>query len=75
MGLELGLMGAAMREALVEKCVLAGSRVGDVVFDPFFGTGTTGRVERHFIGCELNAGYEPLQRDRLRQSGLALEAV
>ena len=68
---------ATFPERLVEPCVLAGSRVGDVVFDPFFGSGTTGQVARrlgrHFVGCELNRDYEPLQRDRLRQPGLTLE--
>jgi DNA modification methylase len=67
---------ATYPEQLVEPCVLAGSRVGDVVFDPFFGSGTTGQVAsrlgRRFIGCELNPDYEPLQRERLRQPGLAL---
>jgi site-specific DNA-methyltransferase (cytosine-N4-specific) len=69
---------ATFPEALVEPCVLAGSRVGDIVFDPFFGSGTTGQVAqrlgRRFIGCELNRDYEPLQRDRLRQPGLELTA-
>ncbi|MBY4799923.1 site-specific DNA-methyltransferase [Burkholderia cepacia] len=68
---------ATFPEALVEPCVLAGSRAGDVVFDPFFGSGTTGQVAqrfgRHFVGFELNPDYEPLQRDRLRQPGLVLE--
>lgn len=66
---------ATFPEALVEPCVLAGSRPGDVVFDPFFGSGTTGQVAqrlgRRFLGCELNPDYESLQRDRLRQPGLA----
>ncbi|MDF3115854.1 site-specific DNA-methyltransferase [Burkholderia sp. BCCIQ04A] len=68
---------ATFPEALVEPCVLAGSRPGDVVFDPFFGSGTTGQVAqrfgRHFVGFELNPEYTPLQRDRLRQLGLVLE--
>jgi DNA modification methylase len=70
---------ATFPSALVEPCVLAGSRVGDIVFDPFFGSGTTGQVAsnlgRRFIGCELNPDYEPLQRDRLRQPGLQLEVA
>lgn len=70
---------ATFPEALVEPCVLAGSRVGGIVFDPFFGSGTTGQVARrfgrHFIGCELNPKNEPLQRERLRQPGLALEVA
>ncbi|WP_186223579.1 DNA-methyltransferase [Burkholderia gladioli] len=68
---------ATFPEALVEPCVLAGSRPGDVVFDPFFGSGTVGQVAqrlgRRFLGCELNPDYERLQRDRLRQPGLMLE--
>ncbi|KVD54333.1 DNA-methyltransferase [Burkholderia ubonensis] len=67
---------ATFPEALVEPCVLAGSRPGDVVFDPFFGSGTTGQVAqrlgRHFVGFELNPDYERLQRNRLRQPALAL---
>lgn len=70
---------AVMPEEIAERCVLAGSRPGDVVFDPFFGSGTTGQVAsrlgRQFLGCELNPDYEPLQRDRLRQPGLKLEVV
>lgn len=70
---------ATFPTGLVEPCVLAGSRVGGVVFDPFFGSGTTGQVAsalgRRFIGCELNRDYESLQRDRLRQPGLMLESA
>ncbi|MBU9380668.1 DNA-methyltransferase [Burkholderia gladioli] len=70
---------ATFPEALVEPCVLAGSRPGDVVFDPFFGSGTVGQVAqrlgRRFLGCELNPDYEPLQRDRLRQPGLMFESA
>ncbi len=72
---------ATFPEALVEPCVLAGSRPGDIVFDPFFGTGTTGRVAlrlgRQFIGCELNPGNAPLQDERLRgvTAGLPLEVA
>lgn len=64
---------ATFPEALVEPCVLAGSRPSDIVFDPFFGSGTTGQVAarlgRKFIGCELNPAYETLQRDRIRERG------
>lgn len=70
---------ATFPEALVEPCVLAGSRPGDVVFDPFFGSGTTGQVAqrlgRRFIGFELNPDYEPLQRDRLRQPAFIFESA
>lgn len=55
--------------ALVEPCVLAGSNAGDVVLDPFFGSGTTGEVcvklGRQFLGLELSAEYAEVARKRL----------
>lgn len=52
---------------LIEPCILAGSRPGDVVLDPFFGAGTTGMVAaelgRRFIGIELNPDYSALARE------------
>ena len=60
---------ATFPPALIEPCILAGSKPGDIVLDPFFGSATTGQVAqdlaRNWIGCELNAEYEFLQRDRL----------
>jgi DNA modification methylase len=60
---------ATFPEALIEPCILAGSRVGDTVLDPFTGSGTTGAVavrhQRHFIGCELNPSYVELARKRI----------
>lgn len=67
---------ATFPPALIEPCILAGSRPGDIVLDPFFGSGTTGQVSqalgRQWIGCELNQAYEPLQLQRTAQGGLAL---
>jgi len=67
---------AVYPQELVEPMILAGSQVGDVVLDPFFGSGTTGQVAqnlgRKWIGCELNKDYEKLQNERLRQQGLEL---
>lgn len=67
---------ATFPPALIEPCVLAGSRPGDIVLDPFFGSGTTGEVAqnlgRRWVGCELNPEYEQLQRDRTAQAGLVL---
>ena len=61
---------------LIEPCILAGSRPGDIVFDPFMGSGTTGQVAqalgRNWLGCELNPAYSPLQNERTMQSGLVL---
>jgi DNA modification methylase len=67
---------ATFPPALIEPCILAGSRTGDVVLDPFFGSGTTGQVAqalgRQWIGCELNEEYAPLQQERTAQSALAI---
>lgn len=70
---------ATYPRALVEPCILAGCPVGGIVLDPFFGSGTTGQVAqnlgRRFIGIEINRDNEPLQRERLSQPGLDLEAA
>lgn len=63
---------ATFPPALIEPCILAGSRPGDVVLDPFMGSGTTAAVAiqhgRQFIGCELNEDYKPLQDQRIAAS-------
>lgn len=60
---------ATFPPALVEPCILAGSRPGEIVLDPFMGSGTTAAVAiehgRQFIGCELNAEYKALQDERI----------
>ena len=60
---------AVMPEALVEPCVLAGSKTGDTVLDPFAGSGTVGVVAlrhgRKFLGVELNPEYADLANDRI----------
>lgn len=71
---------ATFPEALVEPCILAGSRVGGTVMDIFFGTGTTGQVAqrlgRNWIGIDINTANEPLQAERLRHGpALHLEAA
>jgi DNA modification methylase len=67
---------AVYPEDLIRPCILAGSRVGDIVLDPFFGSGTTGAVAqklgRNWIGCELNKEYEPLQNERISQGVFAI---
>jgi len=70
----LGAHFAVYPEELIEPCILAGSKAGDIVLDPFFGSGTTGAVAqnlgRRWIGCELNKDYEKLQNERLAQQGI-----
>jgi DNA modification methylase len=62
---------ATFPPALIEPCILAGSRPGDIVLDPFMGSGTTAAVSiqhgRQYLGCELNLAYEPLQQQRLKE--------
>jgi len=56
-------------EALLARIMMATSKPGDVVLDPFFGTGTTGavakRLGRRFIGCERDPGYIAAARERI----------
>ena len=60
---------ATFPPALIEPCILAGSRSGDVVLDPFMGSGTTAAVAlqhgRQYLGCELNPEYKELQDERI----------
>lgn len=56
-------------EALLYRVLLSSSNIGDVVLDPFFGSGTTGAVakklKRHFIGIEAESAYVELARKRI----------
>ncbi len=67
-------------EALLHRVLMASTRPGDLVLDPFFGTGTTGavakRLGRRFIGIERDPAYAALARERIRAVKPAeLEAV
>jgi DNA modification methylase len=65
---------AIFPEKLIEPCILAGSRSGDIVLDPFFGSGTTGKrakeLERKYIGIDLNPDYCAIAEERLSQEEL-----
>ena len=56
-------------EALLARILMASSRPGDVVLDPFFGSGTTGavakRLGRHFVGIEREQAYIDAARARI----------
>tara|TARA_R110002110_G_scaffold3117_2_gene16095 strand:+ start:324 stop:1247 length:924 start_codon:yes stop_codon:yes gene_type:complete len=62
---------------LPELCIKAGSSEGDVVLDPFFGSGTTGwvaqRLGRKWIGIELNPEYIEIAKQRFNQQELFIE--
>ncbi len=55
---------------LIEPCIKAGSERGDIILDPFMGSGTTAMVSkqlgRDYIGCELHEEYGKLIQDRLQ---------
>ena len=56
-------------QALLARVILSSSKPGDLVLDPFFGTGTTGaaakRLGRHFIGIERDPTYAARARARI----------
>jgi modification methylase len=56
-------------EALLYRVLLSSTLPGDIVLDPFFGSGTTGAVAkklgRHWLGIERDAGYAALAQARL----------
>ncbi|MBA3446713.1 MAG: site-specific DNA-methyltransferase [Pseudaminobacter sp.] len=56
-------------EALLARIMLASTKPGDVVLDPFFGSGTTGavarRLGRHFVGIEREQEYIDAAHDRI----------
>jgi len=60
---------ATFPPALIEPCVLAGSRKGGLVLDPFNGSGTTGEVsilnDRRYVGIDLNPEYIKLAETRI----------
>jgi DNA modification methylase len=68
---------ATFPPALIEPCILAGSRPGDIVLDPFMGSGTTAQVAilhgRQYLGCELNQEYEPLQQQRIEEASAVIK--
>lgn len=54
----------------VRRSILLSTKKGDIVFDPFIGSGTTAvackELDRHFIGCELDKRYYDIAIDRLK---------
>ena len=62
---------------LIEPCILAGSEKGDIILDPFMGSGTTALVAkslgRYYIGCELHEDYGKLIDKRVGERRGTLE--
>lgn len=62
---------ATFPQDLIEPCILAGSRPGDLVLDPFGGAGTTAvvaqKLGRDSVLCELNPEYVKLAEGRLNE--------
>jgi DNA modification methylase len=65
---------ATFPQKLIEPCILAGSRTGDLVLDPFIGSGTVGKVAERFgrrwVGLELSENYIGIAKNRTAQRGM-----
>jgi site-specific DNA-methyltransferase (cytosine-N4-specific) len=68
----LGAHFATFPPKLVKPCIIGGSRPGDWILDPFFGSGTVGVVceqqHRKYVGIELNPEYVTLAVHRIRNT-------
>ena len=60
---------AVFPSKLIEPMILAGTKTGDTILDPFMGSGTTAiqavRFHRHYLGCELNPKYVEMAERRI----------
>ena len=65
---------AVFPQKLPELCIKAGTKEGDIVLDPFMGSGTTAyvaqRLSRKWIGIELNPEYAEIIKERTAQTSL-----
>lgn len=70
---------ATFPSELVERCMRITSDEGDVVLDPFIGSGTVAKVatqfNRKFVGIELNPEYVEMSKQQLTSLGLSVEEV
>lgn len=64
---------------LIEPCILAGSKKGDLILDPFFGSGTTGivsqKLNRNYLGIELNPEYIQMAEKRIQDFKKKVEVI
>jgi DNA modification methylase len=65
---------ATFPNLLVEQCIVATTDIGDLVLDPFLGSGTVSevarKIKRSFIGIEINPEYCEVAEERLAQGVL-----
>jgi len=70
---------AVFPKELIKPCVMGGSKRGDVVLDPFFGSGTVGivglKLNRRFVGIELNPEFIDIARRRFIDEHLSISQV
>ena len=70
---------ATFPEELIKPCILSGSKPNGIVLDPFFGSGTTGRVatelNRKYIGIELNPEYIEIAGRRTNNVQMSLFGI
>jgi len=64
---------------LIERCLLLTSTEGDLIFDPFIGSGTTAvvadRLGRKFFGCDINPDYVEMALERLEKDRAGRQLV
>ena len=69
---------AQFQEQLAHDHIISWSNEGDTIFDPFMGSGTTGKMalinNRHFVGCEIDDEYFQIAKERI-ESVPELEAA
>ena len=62
---------------LIEPCIKAGSKTGDIILDPFMGSGTTAvaaiKTGRSYLGSELNSSYWKLSKERIEEETTNLD--
>jgi modification methylase len=62
-------------EWLLERIILATSKPGDIIFDPFIGSGTTAvvakKLSRSFLGTEIDPGYYKIALERIGKTNNA----
>ena len=68
-----------MPEEIVRRCVKLFSFFGDIVLDPFLGSGTTAKValelDRKYVGYEINSAFKRIIDKKLKEKQIKLTSV